>query len=125
MCTDARLSAKNDSNVGKCAQDALNAHSEDLKELLSDLAILGDVATACRQAKIITSSELQDMFDDMNHMTVCERVDQFMNYVTSVVKSCPDLLDVFLHILTDKGNIAVARVAERIAQSCKLSIIFS
>ena len=63
------------------------------------------------------------MFDDMNNKTVSQRVDQFMNYVTSVVKSCPDLLDVFLHILSDKGNIPVVRVAQKIAQSCKLTSI--
>ena len=121
---DLSVSSKlSGSNIGKCAQDALNAYSEDLKELLSDMSILGDVAGACKQRKIITSSQHQGMFDDMNHKTVSQRVDQFMNYVISVVKSCPDLLDVFLHILSDKGNIAVVRVAERIAQSCKLSII--
>ena len=116
---------KSDPNIGKCAQDALNVHSEDLKELLSDMSIFGDVASACKQPKIITSGQYQGIFDETNRKTVPERVDQFMNYVTSVVKSCPDLLDVFLYILTDKGNIAVVRVAERIAQSCKLSIIFS
>ena len=89
------------------------------------MSIFGDIAGACRQPKIITSGQYQGIFDDMNQKTVPQRVDQFMNYVTSVVKSCPDLLDVFLHILRDKGNIAVVRVAERIAQSCKLSIIFS
>ena len=83
------------------------------------MSIFGDVASACKQPKIITSSQYQGIFDEMNHKTVSQRVDQFMNYVTSVVKSCPDLLDVFLHILSDKGNIAVVRVAERIAQSCK------
>ena len=121
---DLSVSSKlSGSNIGKCAQDALNAHSEDLKELLSDVTIFRDVAGACKQPNIITSSQHQGMFDDMNHKTVSQRVDQFMNYVISVVKSCPDLLDVFLHILSDKGNIAVVRVAERIAQSCKLSII--
>ena len=117
-------SVKSDPNIGKCAQDALNAHSEDLKELLSDMSIFGDVASACKQPKIITSSQYQGIFDETNRKMVPERVDQFMNYVTSVVKSCPDLLDVFLHILSDKGNIAVVRVAERIAQSCKLSICY-
>ena len=118
----AALPGSSDANIGKCAQDALNAHSEDLKKLLSEVAIFGDVTGACKQAEIITSSQHQIMFDDMNHKTVSQRVDQFMNYVTSVFKSCPDLLDVFLHILTDKGNIPVVRVAKRIAQSCKLDI---
>ena len=116
MSVSSKLSG---SNIGKCAQDAFNAHSEDLKKLLSDVTMFGDVAGACKQLKIITFSQHQGMLDDMNHKTVPERVDQFMNYVTSVFKSCPDLLDVFLHILTDKGNIPVDRVAKRIAQSCK------
>ena len=116
-------SSISDLNIGKCAQDAFNAHSEDLKELLSDMSIFGVVAGACKQANIITSAQHQGMFDGMTNKTVLERVDQFMNYVTSVVKSCPDLLDVFLHILSDKGNIAVVRVAERIAQSCKFCLI--
>ena len=115
-------SSKSDLNIGKCAQDAFNAHSEDLKELLSDMSIFGDVAGACKQANIITPAQHRGIFDETNRKTVPERVDQFMNYVTSVFKSCPDLLDVFLHILTDKGNIPVVRVAKRIAQSCKLDI---
>ena len=118
-------SVKSDPNIGMRAQDALKKHSEDLKELLSDMSIFADIASACKQPKIITSSQYQGIFDETNRKTVPERVDQFMNYVTSVVKSCPDLLVVFLHILSDKGNIAVVRVAKGIAQSCKLSIIFS
>ena len=40
--------------VGKCAQDALNEHSEGLEGFLSDVAIFGDVACACKKPKIIT-----------------------------------------------------------------------
>ena len=121
---DLSVSSKlSGSNIGKCAQDALNAHSEDLKELLSDVTIFRDVAGACKQPNIITSSQHQGMFDDMNHKTVSQRVDQFMNCVMSVVKHSPKQLGVFLKILIDKGNIALVEVAESIAQSCKLSII--
>ena len=120
MSVSSKLSG---SNIGKCAQDALNAHSEDLKELLSDVTMFGDVAGACKQPKIITSSQHQGMFDDMNHKTVSQRVDQFMNCVMPVVKHSPKQLGVFLKILIDKGNIALVEVAERIAQSCTLSII--
>ena len=116
-------SSISDLNIGKCAQDAFNAHCEDLKGLLSDMSIFGDVAGACKQANIITSAQHQGMFDDMNNKTVPQRVEQFINYLTSVFKSCPNLLNVFLHILSNKGNIAVVEVAKRIAQSCKLSII--
>ena len=42
-----------------------------------------------------------------------------------MLKHCPDQLDVFLSMLKEKGNMALIRLAERIAQSCKLSIIFS
>ena len=118
-------SVKSNSIIGKCAQDALNAHSEDLKELLSDVTIFGDVAGACKQAKIATSSQHQGMFDDMNHKTVPQRVDQLFNCVLLVVKYRPKELGVFLNILIVKGNIAFVEVAKRIAQSCKLSIIFS
>ena len=118
-------SVKNDPNIGKCAQDALNVHSEDLKELLSDMSIFDDVASACKQAKIITSSQHQGMFDDMNHKTVPQRVDQLIKCVLSVVKYSRKQLGVFLNILIDKGNIALVEVAEEIAQSCKLSILSS
>ena len=114
-------SARNDPNIGKCAQDALNAHSEDLKELLSDVAIFSDVASACKQANIITSSQHQGMFDDMNHKTVSQRVAHLLTCVLSVIKYRPKQLGVFLNILIKKGNIAFVEVAERIAQSCKLS----
>ena len=113
---------KSDPNIGKCAQDALNAHSEDLKELLSDMSIFGDIASACKQPKIITSSQYRGLFDETNRKTVPERVDQFMNCVMSVVKYRPKQLGVFLNIMIDKGNAAFEEVAERIAQSCKLDI---
>ena len=63
------------------------------------------------------------MFDDMNHKTVSQRVDQLINCVLSVVKYSPKQLGVFLSILIDKGNIAFEEVAKMIAQSCKSSII--
>ena len=112
-----------DPNIGKRAQDALNAHSEDLKELLSDMSILGDVAGACKQAKIITSGQYRGIFDETNQKRVSERVDQLLNCVMSVVKYSPKQLEVFLNILIDKGNVAFVVVAKRIAQSCKLSTI--
>ena len=117
------FSKKSDLNIGKCAQEALNAHSEYLKELLSDMPIFGDVTSACKQPKIITSSQYQGIFDMTIRKTMPERVDQFMNYVMSVVKYRPKQLGVFLNILIDKGNVALEEVAERIAQSCKLSTI--
>ena len=87
------------------------------------MLIFGDVASACKQPKIITSSQYQGIFDEMNRKTVPERVDQFMNCVLSVVKYRSKQLGVFLNIMIDKGNIAFVEVAERVAQSCKLSII--
>ena len=121
---DLSVSSKlSGSNIGKCAQDALNAHSEDLKELLSDMSIFGDVASACKQPKIITSSQYRGLFDETNRKTVPERVDQFMNCVMSVVKYRPEQLGVFLNIMINKGNIAFVEVAERIAQSCKFCLI--
>ena len=89
------------------------------------MLIFGDVASACKQPKIITSSQYQGMLDDMSHKTVSQRVDWLLNCVLSVVKHSPKQLGVFLKILIDKGNIALVEVAEKIAQSCKLSILFS
>ena len=59
----------------------------------------------------------------MTHQTLAKRVDQFIEGIISVLKYRPKQLEVFLNILIDKGNIALVEVAERIAQSCKLSII--
>ena len=87
------------------------------------MSIFGDVASACKQPKIITSGQYQGIFDETNRKTVPERVDKFMNCVMSVVKYRPKQLGVFLNIMIDKGNIAFEEVAERIAQSCKLDII--
>ena len=59
----------------------------------------------------------------MTHQTLAIRVDQFLEGIISMLKHCPDQLDVFLMMLKEKGNIALIRLAERIAQSCKLCII--
>ena len=57
----------------------------------------------------------------MTRQTLAKRVDQFLEGIMSVLKYRPKQLEVFLNILIDKGNIALVEVAERIAQSCKLS----
>ena len=117
---------KSDVNIGKCAQDAIKKHSSDLKELLSrSEATFRGIASACKEVKIINSFEYDEIFDGMTRQTLAERVDQFIEGIISMLKHCPDQLDVFLSILKEKGNIALIRLAERIAQSCKLSIIFS
>ena len=117
-------SKKSDPNIGKCAQDALKKHSGDLKDLLSrSEATFRGIAGACREVKIINSYEYDEIFDGMTHQTLAERVDQFLEGIISVLKYRPKQLGVFLSILIDKGNIALVEVAERIAQSCKLSII--
>ena len=109
---------------GKCAQDALKKHSGDLKDLLSGSeATFHDIAGACREAKIINSLEHNEIFDSMIRQTLARRVDQFLERIISMLKHCPDQLDVFLMMLKEKGNMALIRVAERIAQSCKLIII--
>ena len=116
---------KSDVNIGKYAQDALKKHSGDLKELLSKSeATFRGIAGACREVKIINSFEYDEIFDGMTRQTLAERVDQFLEGIISVLKYRPQQLEVFLNILIDKGNIALVEVAKRVAQSCKLSIIF-
>ena len=119
-------SVKSDPNIGMRAQDALKKHSGDLKDLLSKSeATFRGIAGACREVKIINSFEYNEIFDGMTRQTLTERVDQFLEGIISVLKYRPKQLGVFLNILIDKGNIALVEVAERTAQSCKLSIIFS
>ena len=109
---------------GKCAQDALKKHKDGLIDLLSKSeATFRGIAGACREVKIINSYEYDEIFDGMTRQTLAERVDQFLEGIISVLKYRPKQLEVFLNILIDKGNIALVEVAERIAQSCKLSII--
>ena len=115
---------KSNPNIGKCAQDALKKHSGDLKDLLlGSEATFRGIAGACREVKIINSFEYNEIFDGMNRKTLAERVDKFSEGIISMLKHCPDQLDVFLSMLKEKGNMALIRVAERIAQSCKLIII--
>ena len=71
-------SVKSDPNIGKCAQDALKKHSGDLKDLLSrSEAIIWCIAGACKEVKIITCTEYDEIFDGMTRQTLPERVDQF------------------------------------------------
>ena len=115
-------SVKSDPNIGMRAQDALKKHSGDLKDLLSGSeATFRGIAGACREVKIINSFEYNEIFDGMNRKTLAERVDKFSEGIISMLKHCPDQLDVFLSMLKEKGNMALIRLAERIAQSCKLS----
>ena len=74
---------------------------------------------------MIDSSQLEEIFDRKTGQTLKQRVNHFIDCIISVVDICPDRLKVFLYIVADKGsgNIAFVTVAERIAQSCKLSII--
>ena len=111
-----------------CAVNALNKHGGSLKQLLSQSEpLFRGIADACKEAKMIDYSQLEEIFDRKTGQTLRERADRFIDCIISVVNICPDHLKVFLCILADKGsgNIAFVTVAERIAQSCKLSIIFS
>ena len=115
---------KSDVNIGKYAQNALKKHSGDLKDLLSrSEATFRGIAGACREVKMINSYEYDEIFDGMTHQTLAKRVEQFLEGIISVLKYRHKQLGVFLNILIDKGNIALVEVAERIAQSCKLSVI--
>ena len=117
-------SQSRDPNIEKCAQDVLRRHCSDLKDLLSrSEATFRGIAGACRELKIINSFEYDEIFDGMTRQTLAERVDQFIEGIISMLKYCPDQLDVLLSMLKEKGNIALIRLAERIAQSCKLSTI--
>ena len=117
-----------DPNIEVCAVNALNKHAASLKRLLSQSeSLFHGIADACKEAKMIHSSQLEEIFDRKTGQTLRERADHFIDCIISVVDICPDYLKVFLYILADKGsgNIAFVTVAERIAQSCKLSMLFS
>ena len=111
-----------------CAVNALNKHAGSLKRLLSQSeSLFRGIADACKEAKMIHSSQLEEIFDRKTCQTSMQRADHFIECILLFIDICPDDFGVFLHILADKGsgNKAFVRVAERIAQSCKLSIIFS
>ena len=119
-------SVKSDPNIGMSAVNALKKESGGLKRLFSKFeANFRDVAGACKEINMIDSTEYDEIFDDTNRRSLSERADQFIEGLILIIELCPDQLDVFLHILKEKGNVAFIRVAERVAQSCKLSIIFS
>ena len=105
------------------AQNALKKHSGDLKDLFSrSEATFRYIAGACKEVKIISCIEYDEIFDGMSRQTLAERVDKFLEEIISMLKHCPDQLDVFLSMLKE-GNMALIRLAKGIAQSCKLSII--
>ena len=111
-----------------CAVNALSEHAGSLKRLLSQSEpLFHDIADACKEAKMIHFSQLEEIFDRNTGQTLRQRVDRFIDCIISVVDICPDHLKVFLCIVADKGsgNIAFVTVAKNIAQLCKLSIIFS
>ena len=115
-----------DPNIGVCAVTALNKHAGSLKRLLSQSeSLFHGIADACKEAKMIDSSQLEEIFDRKTGQTLRERADHFIDCILLFIDICPDDFGVFLHILVDKGsgNKAFVTVAERIAQSCKLSII--
>lgn len=98
--------------------NALENNRGDLKDLLSiSEPIFRDIASACREKRLIVSTEHAVIFDEMTGQTLMQRADKFIDYISSALKFCPDQLDVFLDILREKGNIAIIRVAEKIAQS--------
>ena len=129
VCTGAipfQVAKESDPNIGVHAVNALKKESGSLKRLLSKFeANFRDVAGACKEINMIDPTEYDEIFDGMNRQTLSERANQFIEGLILIVEICPDQLDVFLHILKKKGNVAFITVAERIAQSCKLSIVFS
>ena len=117
-------SVKSDPNIGMHAQNALKKHSGDLKDLFSrSEATFRYIAGACKEVKIISCIEHDEIFDGMTRQTLTERVDKFLEGIISMLKHCPDQLNVFLMMLKEKGNMAFIILAKGIAESCKLSII--
>ena len=111
-----------------CAVNALNKHAGSLKRLLSQSeSLFHGIADACKEAKMIDSSQLEEIFDRNTGQTLKQRVNHFIDCILLFIDICPDDFGVFLRILADKGsgNKAFERVAKKIAQSCKLSMLFS
>ncbi|XP_019862763.1 PREDICTED: uncharacterized protein LOC109591476 [Amphimedon queenslandica] len=107
-----------DTNLGVCAQNALKKQHNEIKNLLAiSEPIFRNIAGACTSATIIHSTEYDKIFDDKTGQSLLERADNFINCIMSVVKVCPDQLEVFLNIVVNKGNIAFERIAKLMSQS--------
>ena len=121
-----RSNKTSDPNIEVCAITAFNKHAGSLKRLLSQSeSLFRGIADACKEAKMIHSSQLEDIFDRKTGQTLRDRADRFIECILLFIDICPNDFGVFLRILADKGsgNKAFVAVAERIAESCKLSII--
>ena len=81
-----------------------------------------DIANGCKNAQIISPSQHDALFDEMNRKPLLERVEHFMKNVTNTLKICPDQISAFQSILKKQEHVALSTLADRIAASCKLSI---
>ena len=82
-----------------------------------------DIANGCREVQIINSSQYDELFDGMNHQSLSRRVELFIGNITLLIEYCPDQISTFLSILKEQEHAALSAIADRIAASCKLSVV--
>ena len=82
-----------------------------------------DIANGCKSVQIINTSQYDELFDGMNQQSLSKRVELFIGNITLIIEYCPDQISTFLSILKEQEHVALSAIADRIAASCKLSII--
>ena len=59
----------------------------------------------------------------MNNQSLAKRVELFIGNITLLIELCPDQISTFLSILREQDHVVLSTLADRIAASCKLSVI--
>lgn len=105
------------------ATESIRKNISSLSEVLSTEETLRDVVIACEEAKLITTSNKKELFDNLSGRSTQARANKLIEILQSVVSFKPEHLDTLLVIVRDKGGVVGPVVAGNIARECKLPFI--
>ena len=117
------LHGKSEQQRKRAAKKAITGNTSILNDALSSSEDgFHVIVSACVDCEMVTAGEQAAFLDSMSGKTLQARVQGFVTQITSVVEVLPDLLDEFVLILFNAGNVLTWIAAKEIATKCKYTV---
>ena len=115
----AKMEETQEKAMKKAAKEAVTAYNAVLSDALTNDTILRSVVKECVSKKIMTSSEMNSLFDPYTNRALSVRASDFVSKMLVTAEVLPGKLDEYLCILHKSGNPVVQDAAKKVAEKCK------